>query len=215
MEDNIRTHLAIASQQRASISGAIINLHGFVVGANAVVWSSLVVAYISIGSALPSYVFLGSVVSALTIGLWRYYVQYLDNQITHLYPEIILYECLSSATERLTGVRAHLNWNCSRLNSIFTSGLSPEQQAQIVETLVRKKSIGNRGHWPFNLLGIGFIILSLAGSVWSAVRICADWEWYYYVAVFLIVVGLVLVIITWVKGQHNPDEKTVTDLIPK
>ena len=59
MYDNIRTRLAFANQTRVGTSTAIVNLHGFVVGANAVVWSSLIVAYISIGGALPLLFFVG------------------------------------------------------------------------------------------------------------------------------------------------------------
>ncbi|GAH63909.1 unnamed protein product, partial [marine sediment metagenome] len=129
MGDDIRTRLAIANQTRGSTSRAIINLHGFAVGANAVVWSSLIVAYISIGGALPLLVIIGSVVSAISIGLWRLYVQYLDNQIASLYPEIVLYEAMLPATPRLTGIRHHLAFNCQSLRGIFTANLTPEQQA--------------------------------------------------------------------------------------
>lgn len=215
MVENIRTHLVLASQQRVSITGSIVNLHGFVLGANAVVWASLIVAFISVGGALPSYVFLGTVASALTVGLWRCYVQYLANQITHLYPEIILYECLSSPTERLNGVRAHLVWNYPVLRDIFNSNLTPEQQAQIVETLVEQRRIGNRGHWPFNLLAIIFILLLLAASVGSVVRISGPWEWYYTIAVLFILAGLALVIISWARGHRNPTPETVRGLIQR
>ena len=214
MEDNIRAHLAIASQQRASMTGSMINLHGFVVGANAVIWSSLIVAYISVGARLPSYVFLGTVVSALSIGLWRLYVHYLDNQITHLYPEIVLYECLSSVTNHPTGVRAHLVWNCPILNNIFTSGLSPEQQADIVKTLVRQRSIGNRGHRLFDVIAVITILVLICFSIWSVEYINADWKWYYFAALAVITFGLALVKIAYCKGQKNPrNENTVSDLI--
>lgn len=213
MENNIRTHLAIANQTRVSTSAIIVNLHGFVVGANAVIWSSLIVAHISIGGALPLFIFVGSGASAITIGLWRLYIQYLDNQIASLYPEILLYETLLSATERLTGIRAHLTGNCSNLRGIFTSNLSPEQQAQVVENLVARRSIGYRGHLLFNIGAIVSILLLLGTSIMSVLYIKAPWTWYYTVSLIPIIAGLVLVILAWCRGQKNPDEHTVSNLI--
>ena len=213
MRDNIRTHLAIANQTRASTSAAIVNLHGFVAGANAIIWSSLIVAYISIGGGLPLFVFIGAAVSAIAVGLWRLYVQYLDNQIASLYPEIVLYEALLSVTPRLTGIRAHLTWNCPSLRGIFISNLSPEQQAQVVENLVNRRSIGHRGHWLFNVGAIFFILLLLFISVISVFYMKAPWTWYYTVSVVFIVIGLGLALCAWLHGQRNPDESTVSDLI--
>lgn len=210
---NIRTSLAIANQTRASTSGAIVNLHGFVVGANAIVWSSLIVGYISIGGGLPLFVIIGSTTSAITVGLWRIYVQYLDSQIASLYPEIVLYEAMLSIVPRLTGIRAHLTFNCQNLRGIFISNLTPEQQAQVVENLIHRRSIGYRGHLLFNIGAVAFILILLGISVGSVFYIKAPWTWYYIVSVIFIVIGLALVIYAWARGQKDPDENTVSDAI--
>jgi hypothetical protein len=215
MGDDIRTRLAIANQARASTSGAIINLHGFTVGANAVVWSSLIVAYISIGGALPLLVFFGSAISAITIGVWRLYVQYLDNQIASLYPEIVLYEAMLPATPRLTGIRHHLAFNCQNLRGIFTANLTPEQQAQVVENLADRRSIGYRGHLRFNIGAIISTLILLGVSIGSVCYIHAPWTWYYTLLVIFIVAGLALVICALARGQKDPDENTVSDEISR
>lgn len=213
MGDDIRARLAIANQIRASTSGAIVNLHGFVVGANAVVWSSLTVAYISLGGALPILVIIGSVVSAITIGLWRLYVQYLDNQITSLYPEIVLYEAMLPPIPRLTGIRAHLVFNCPNLRNVFEANLAPEQQAQVVENLVNRRLIGYRGHLLFSRGAVFSILVLLVISITSVLYIRAPWTWYYTIFEIVIALGGVAAIYAWARGQKDPNDNTVLNAI--
>ena len=213
MGDDIITRLTVANQIRASTSGAIVNLHGFVVGANAVVWSSLAVAYISFGGGLPILVIIGSVVSAITIGLWRLYIQYLDNQIAFLYPEIVLYEAMLPAIPRLTGIRAHLIFNCPNLRHVFEVNLTPEQQAQVVESLVNRRRIGYRGHLLFSIGALFSILVLLAISIMSILYISAPWTWYYTVFEIVIALGGVVVIYAWTQGQKDPDDNAVLNAI--
>jgi hypothetical protein len=214
MNEDVRTRLAIANQTRATIYAAIVNLHGVVVAANAVVGSSLIVAYISMGGAYPLLVIVGSAISSIIVGLWRLYVQYLDNQIASLYPEIVLYEAmLPVITPRLTGIRHHLVNNCKSLEGIFTASLKPEQQAEVVARLVRERHIGSRGHRLFNLGAAFFIAVLFAISIVSVKHSDALWTWYYCLCVAGTAVGFALVGYAYWTGQKDPKECEVSGQI--
>lgn len=166
-EDNARALLTIVEQRRMHWSTTITTLIGFVVVMNVGVLGYFIGAYIRDGGARPAFLLVGAAISAFIIGVWRLYTRYIDNNIANLYPELFIYERALSIPEE-AGIVGYLVRNVKLVDKILLSEtLKDEQKAEALNTLVKSKRIGYRGHRWIDVFGVSWtcvmLILSLAG----------------------------------------------------
>lgn len=211
-EDNARAMLNSAQQERLHWSAMITTLMGFAVLINVGIWSYFLSEYIKLGGALPSYILIASAVSALTLGGWRLYTHYIDNQLAALYPELLLYEAKMSVPSDL-GVSGYLIRNVPHIKPILEGKLSDEKRSKAIAFLAESKRIGHRGHRMIDLATLFFIILTLLESLVSLWRVNSFAGTLYLICFIGIVVGLALTIFALSYYQKNPSTKLIDDTL--
>lgn len=219
LRDNILSLLNLAQQQSMHWSTMITTLMGFIIVLNGALWSYFLIEYITGDATQPTLMCIPSAISAVTLGLWRLYTRYLDNQIAHLYSEILYYEVMLS-TPHNSGVSGYLCRHVPFIESIITSKLEPLKKAEAIESLAKAKRIGNRGHALIDLGVLGFIVFTLVASVfafwWVFIHKGNNLELYnglgYVVCLILILFGILLVFFA-LHNQRNPSRDLITKVI--
>jgi len=221
-QDNIKALLTSAQQQRHHWSAMITTLMGFVIVLNGGLWSYFLLEYIRVAGERPTLFLIPSAVSAITLGAWRIYTRYLDDQIASLYSELIFYEASLSVPSNF-GTSGYLIKNVPQVKPILESELLPEKKAKAIKMLAEAKRIGNRGHVTIEIATLVFIFLTLVGSLvslwWVYVYPKAPFELpelpyliVYILCLIFILIGIVLVIVA-LYNQKNPTTKLVNDTL--
>ena len=216
--DTIPAMLNSSQQQRLHWSAMITTLMGFVIVLNGGLWTYFVIEYIKVVGAQPTLIIVPSVVSSITLGLWRIYTRYLDTEIVSLYPEIIFYEA-SLSVPRDFGLSGYLIRKVSPVSTIICSRYSPMNKARVIRNLVKAKRIGNRGHARIDQITLSFIGLTLIasiGSLWwvySHSPLETQYCVIYIILVCFIIAGLSFVIIAMQCFQKNPSVKLIQEII--
>jgi hypothetical protein len=213
-EVNARALANLTQQQRLHWSTMITTLMGFTAVINVGIWSYFLSEYINVAGGLPSYILIGSAVSSVTLGLWRIYSRYIDNQIAALYPELVLYEARMTAPLDL-GTSGYLVRNVPNLKPIFEAKLTEEKRSKAIAMLVESKSIGNRGHKVLDLATLSVVIILFIGTLLSLWRVSFLMNPIYIICLIGIVSGLVLVIVALCHYQSNPSPELVEDVLQK
>lgn len=215
-QDNIRSLLNSAQQQKHHRSAMITTLMGFVFILNGGLWSYFLIEYIKVAGEQPTLFLIPSAVSAISLGGWRIYTRYLDNQLASLYSELIFYEARLSAPYDF-GESGYLIRNVPRVKPILESELQPEKKSKAIAILAESKHIGSRGHDTIEIVTLCFIVLTLVGSLlslwWIKERLEFPYVTVYFVCLMAIVVGFALVLVSLCSHQRNPSTKLVADIL--
>ncbi len=170
-EDNARVLLQVREQLRHDHSGRITNLLGFTIVANAAIWGFFAqsfVKFIDDPTKVFSSFLIAGALSAITMGIWRWYVRVIDDQTACFYPEIMRYEirlCVlpdEGIRGYLSRVKPNINPNIEK--TLSRTDLTDDQKLVVVRELVKAKRIGTRGLrlWKIDLdTAIWLLILGL------------------------------------------------------
>lgn len=213
-EQNARALADLRQQERLHWSAMITTLMGFTAVVNVGIWSYFLSEYIKAGGGLPSYVLIGSAVSAITLGGWRLYSRYLDNQIAALYSELVLYEAKMAVPPGL-GVAGYLIRNVPNVKPIFDSNLSEKKKSEAIAILSESKNLGSRGHFVIDLVTLCAVIIVFIVSLLSLWHADSFAEPIYIVCLIGIVGGLALVLIALCCYQRNPSPKLISTVLRK
>jgi len=170
--ENIRVFYQTAQQRRTHLSGVIVNLIGFTISANVLIWSILGEAFVkSPKNNIQNrhwYIFIGAILSSISVFLWRWYTHYLDKQIMEdVYPSLAFYEAKLKIPEDLSTWAGVINKALSKEKNHDTylqaMLLRPDQRKNAVRYLIKEKCYGCRGHNTINIITIIYVTL-----VWFA-----------------------------------------------
>jgi len=103
-----------------------------------------------------SYIIVAAGLSCVVLAGWRWYVRYLDNYISKLYPEIMLYEQVLGMPFD-AGIAGYLSSQKTIADVLPT--LYRHQRQQLVKQLVKDRRVGRRGHLVFDVIVLVFISL--------------------------------------------------------
>lgn len=121
--------------------------------------------------------------SSILVGVWRFYARYLDDAIAETYPSIAHYE---SALQVMP--------DNSVLKKLMKKGLTSDSIREIVQA----KLAGDRGHLPFDWLGLMLIPLMGIATVysgdWGRLTCCGWLPLHSYSLLLFNLVGVVLVL---------------------
>jgi hypothetical protein len=223
-EENARTLLSIAEQRRQHWANAIDVATGLAVTVNIAIWTFFIKEFLDNTSLINnetsqpfafSYIIFAAGLSALVLGVWRYYVHEHDNAIANVYPDILFYEQILNVPHDM-GIRKYLSEGNSNFQT-YLLGLCPEQELEAVKNLVKTKSIGRRGHLKWNLwvffFDVVFVGLIVGGAYspyghWDIPSLLKSGQWLSYpllliagVGVLLTLAGIVIQIIAFNKAQ--------------
>lgn len=213
-EENARALANLRQQERLHWSTMITTLMGFTAVINVGIWSYFLSEYIKVAGALPSYILIGSAISAITLGLWRIYTRYLDSQIAPLYSELMLYEARMSVPPGL-GVSGYLARNVPSLRPILEAELSEDKKSKAIADLAKSKNIGSRGHSLLDVATLCLVVILLIGSLVSLSRVDSFCEPIHVVCLVLVVAGLAFTVTAWRCYQKNPSPKLVEDILQR
>ena len=107
--DTAGTLLSLAEKRRQHLSNMIVALNGLAITLILGIWTFFLKGFIDYSPMLNStssavnngvttqpfafsYVILAAGLSSIVMALWRWYVQYLSDEISKIYPEIAMYE---------------------------------------------------------------------------------------------------------------------------
>ena len=173
-----------------------------------------------------SYIILAIGFISLICGLWRWYVRYLDYQISKLYPEIILYE-------QVIGVppNSGLINTLSADNNIkeVLPNLYKRDRVLLISRLVERKKIGRRGLMWFEVfvfIFFGIAITTVVIDIFNLIdlnSICYLFEidglrnsptiaskWIGYL---LVLVGLIIHVVVFFWFQRAPNRRLIQQLL--
>lgn len=220
--------LVSAQALRTHWSSLITHIMSFAILTNVAVWTFFLQAYFGnfqeYGAWAHSYIASASTISIALLVIWRWYTQYLDNNIVQLYPELVYYEQQLSCPSQY-GTSGLLKRVLGSVGNFLLEDRTAEQKAYIIGQLVNRKLIGGRGHGFINwltlaaIVSLAFIVFGLGifelevgvgaaeqGFVRLGVKIVAG------VISGLSVVGMVILLI---RGQRNPCEQQVQNIITR
>lgn len=241
-DDNIRTLLTLAEQQRMHWSTMINTILGFVIVANVGIWTYALSNYFRSLSSQPlimpqpSYIWIGTAASAISLGLWRLYTRYLDNKIAAIYPDIIYYESqlFGNPLDRFNGLHGYLlrevfsKIDCHLLLRLYIE-LPAYRKSNAIRRLAEIKRIGDRGHKNFDLATLSIIILLLIPcSLLSLMYAYGNNRlsqiiWYlqrnvlfilFYIGCSaLIIIGILLVVLALTRYQRTPNNTHIASVV--
>ncbi|MFC1907892.1 hypothetical protein ACFLWT_00710, partial [Chloroflexota bacterium] len=158
---NANGSLIIAEKRRQHLSNAIIALNGLAITLILGIWTFFLKGFFDHSSLINpatsnvenqpfafSYITLAAGLTCIVIALWRWYARYLDDCLSNLYPEIMLYERVLGVSSD-AGVERYLSKN-KELKEVFST-LSREKREKLVDQLVKDRHVGRRGHLPFDI----------------------------------------------------------------
>ena len=166
-----------AQAQRHHWSSMINSMNGFLVVVLVGIWAYFIPAYIQSfnntnNGGFPAYLFVGSAISALTLGIWRIYARYIDGKIAGLFPGIFLYE-QRLGTSKFDGISGYLHENKQLRKIIDDADMSLTRKTDVLRKIVEKKKIGNRKHLLLDiaatLMTFCMIILTIVSRLYVIV----------------------------------------------
>lgn len=207
------------SRRRGYLSKTITTWNQIAVSGTIAIWAFLIPWQVIVGEnpdhiLFTNQVALASALSAVLLGLWRFYVHYLDKSIIRLYPIMYLCERILSPVEACT-----LPTPKSKLVLLNkTTALSPLRWVDIQNSDFRE-----RGHTVIDLFAAAFIFAFGLISVWTALH--------YKTASFVLfgkpnligymllfnITGLILVLMGWIRWRRCnlkwpvPDDPQVSE----
>lgn len=209
--ENIRVFYQEAQNRRTHLSGVIVNLIGFTISANALIWSVLGGAYIrsfeNSSTGEPNYLLAGAVLSSISVLMWRWYTLYLDKQIIDVYPSIAFYEAKLRIPDNLSTWAGVVNKairkekshdsesNCNSKNGnhslyIQAMRLRPDQRKIAAQHLIDQKCYGCRGHNTINIVTLIYIFFIRCIPFW----IFSDMRLYLFLGFLVSIIFLTLVV---------------------
>lgn len=173
--ENIRVLYQTVQQRRTHLSGVIVNLIGFTITANALIWSVLGQAFIksqenNVENGLR-YLFAAAFISSITVILWRWYTHYLDKEVMKdVYPSIAFYEAKLIIPDDLSSWAGVVNKAIKKEknHTIYTQAmlLSPDQRKIAVQHLIEQNCYGCRGHNAIDIIAIVYVFLIWCIPLW-------------------------------------------------
>ena len=144
------TLLSLAEKRRQHLSNMIVALNGLAITLILGIWTFLLKGFIDYSPMLHptnsalnngattqpfafSYVILAAGLSSVVMALWRWYVQYLSDEISKIYPEIAMYEQTLGMPSNM-GVIRYLSSN-KEISNIMAK-LFKAQRVELVKKLV-------------------------------------------------------------------------------
>jgi hypothetical protein len=211
-EEGAAAFLQSTQRLRCHWSHIIILFNGYAITLNTVVWSYLMRAYVD--RADPTYPMLAAAVSGITLGLWRVYAHYLDNNIAGLYADLMLCEdVLGFPGEH--GTTAYLARRPGPLKGLLENAdLSAEQKRRAVKELHHRRRLGYRGHKAFDLIVLCILILFaalLSANLWGLIPGRAPC-WARAASTIGVLAGFVSTLWAKLSFQRDPSRKDVKDV---
>ena len=226
-EDNARVLLQVREQLNHQHSGRITNLLGFTIVANAAIWGFFAqsfVKFIDDPTKVFSSFLIAGALSAITMGIWRWYVRVIDDQTACFYPEIMRYEIRLCVLpdEGIRGYLSRVNPNIKK--ALSRTDLTDDQKLVVVRDLVKAKRIGTRGLrlWRIDLdttiwlLILGLLVVDVSLSI--ILRYQGNLQgssWLEITCLFVTSIGFVFALCADKRYQRDPSGKDVEQAICK
>lgn len=206
IEDSAKVILAgEQSRRRGYLTSVISNMDALAVTGTLAIWAFLVKWDILLAERsslvlFPTQIAWASALSSVLIGVWRFYVRFLDSSIIRLYPAIYMYE-LSLLPQEI----------CTRKPPTKVQPLSKDNITydKLDWVTVYNKNFGGRGHHIIDWIAVFFIlifgVISVGVAYTKEVITIGRFGSLHLIAFLLLgnIIGLSLIIIGWLRWKNR------------
>jgi hypothetical protein len=191
------------SRRRGYLTGVIANMNGLAIAGTLTIWAFFVEwdTLFKIGYGLFStQIAWASAMSSVLIGLWRFYVRFLDSSIIRLYPAIYMCE-RALLPEEICTIKPP-----TKVQSLSKNDVASENLAWVS---VRNNDFEGRGHHIIDwIAGIFIVIFSVISIYVAYTKEVVTIVWFgtpHLIGWLLLgnIIGLLLIVIGWLLWRNK------------